>query len=442
MKAVAKRPVIVSENHNVLDINWVQGLSDPGEMIKCGYLPEIRRRANEQDAEYAQRIRPIVMALPLPEREKIMGSAIGRASLDTSNGRVNVMVAGQAPWHGLGVNVKEAVTSADALHLSGTDWEVVKVQNFYKDIKNGSEKEAKGSFSVVRSDTGARLGNVGSQWKPFQNREGFAFLDKVIGEFGARYESAGSLYGGAKVFMLVHLPEQAFCVNKEDPMEPYCIFTNCHDGTESAKCFPTSMRVVCANTLRVANRGSERDGKQMIFRHTANLQGRVNDARRSLGLAVQDFDKFKDQAVALSKIRVEPLPYFDGLLDCVCDISKADMKKGIAVLLEAMALPAAERKMAEVQLTRKIKAREGMIDELWDRYEGKTNGVGGIRGTGWACFNAVTEAADHGTVLTGKYTGGDKSESASRRFDSIVNGRSDSLKQLAFDRVLEYITAS
>src|SRR3990167_966436 len=113
---------VVSENHDLDGINWVAGLSDPGEMVRCGYLPEIRRLANEQDEIYAERIRPIVMALPKTERDQIMGSAIKRASLDTSNGRINVMVAGKAPWHGLGVNVDKATTSAEAIKFAGLDW--------------------------------------------------------------------------------------------------------------------------------------------------------------------------------------------------------------------------------------------------------------------------------------------------------------------------------
>lgn len=90
-------PTVVSEQHDLSCINWVAGLSDPGEMFRCGYLPEIRRQDGEQDAEYAERIRPIVMALPKHERDKIMGAAIRRAGLDVSTGKIAVMVAGQAP---------------------------------------------------------------------------------------------------------------------------------------------------------------------------------------------------------------------------------------------------------------------------------------------------------------------------------------------------------
>src|SRR5262245_12096674 len=48
--------------------------------------------------------------------------ALRRASLDTSTGKVAVFVAGQPAWHGLGVNVREAVSSADAIRLASLDW--------------------------------------------------------------------------------------------------------------------------------------------------------------------------------------------------------------------------------------------------------------------------------------------------------------------------------
>lgn len=91
---------VVSERHDPNTINFVAGLSDPGEMIRCGYLPEIRRQEGEQDAEYAERIRPIIMALPKDQRDKIMNAAVQRASLDRTNGKVAVVVAGELAWAG------------------------------------------------------------------------------------------------------------------------------------------------------------------------------------------------------------------------------------------------------------------------------------------------------------------------------------------------------
>src|SRR5687767_11869460 len=54
--------------------------------------------------------------------------AMQRASLDTSAGRVALMSAGRVlPWHGLGVVVDKATTSAEAIRFASLDWRVAKV---------------------------------------------------------------------------------------------------------------------------------------------------------------------------------------------------------------------------------------------------------------------------------------------------------------------------
>src|SRR5689334_3133027 len=92
-------PVILSENHNLGSIDWVAGVTDPGEMIGCGRYQQLRRLANESDAAYLARLRVLLQQIPAADREKIEGTlkaaAIRRAGLDTSNGRVNVMIAGE-----------------------------------------------------------------------------------------------------------------------------------------------------------------------------------------------------------------------------------------------------------------------------------------------------------------------------------------------------------
>ena len=102
-------PVVLASNNDVNSINWVAGLSDPGEMLACGYLPEARRLANETDAEYAKRL---LTTLPQHLIDQIKAAAIARASLCVTNGKVNLMVAVGAngeklPWHVLGTMIAE-----------------------------------------------------------------------------------------------------------------------------------------------------------------------------------------------------------------------------------------------------------------------------------------------------------------------------------------------
>ncbi len=425
-------PTIVSENHNLGSINWAAGLSDPGEMISCGYMPEARRLSNESDEVYQTRL--IAMDLPTilgPARMKqLINAAIKRAGLDVSTGKVAMMSAGlKTAWHGLGVQVEEAVTSADAIRLASLDWKVIKQQLRYADPSTGEMRDAEGNFGIVREDTGALLGTVGKVYQPFQNSEGFAFLDKILDQFEAKYETAGAIYGGSRVWMLVKLPKQAFSVTPEDRIEPYALFINSHDGTSAARCFPTSQRVVCRNTMRLAL--NEKD-KGISIRHAGDLKAHVASAQNALGLAVQRVEKYKEDAEVLSRAKVEPVPYFEGLLDAVLEVTKAEALMGADALAAAVAMTEAEQIVKTSHYKREIEKRETLLEDVLSRYESGTNAVSGMRGTGWSALQAVTESANHGE-LGGRYKGKEKD---SRRFENIVMGEADRISQVAYQQVM------
>jgi phage/plasmid-like protein (TIGR03299 family) len=418
---------VVSEQHDANRINWV---ADPGEMIACGYLPQIRRKAGEADAAYQLRITPIVMALPQRDQDRIMGAAKKRAGLDTSNGRVNLMVAGQPAWHGLGVRVAEAANSLQTVELSGLGWTVRKTALSYP--AGEGMKEADGVFGIVRNDTNAYLGTVGSRYQPIQNADGFAMLDSVLGEFGAKYEAAGSLYGGKRVFMLVRLPEQAFSVGSRDKVEAFALFTNPHDGSAVAECFATSNRVVCANTLRIARSG-QKDG--LRIRHTGDLKSKVRDAQSALGITVREFKSFAADAEVMGRTPVADVRHYaDDVLDAVLDMTAADALKGSDALAAALQVTEAERELAAKSFERKIERRGEVLEDILSRYESERCGLNGQRGTAWAALNAVTESADHGK-LGGRFTGTENAR-ASRRFESILTGDADEAKQVAYQSAM------
>jgi phage/plasmid-like protein (TIGR03299 family) len=170
------------------------------------------------------------------------------------------MVAGKPAWHGLGVNVAAAVTSADAIRLAGLDWDVSKRAMSYRK-NDGTYAVARGTFAVVRDDSEAHLGTVGARYQMIQHRDGLEFLDSVIGEFGAKFHTAGSIHGGAEVWMQCELPDHSFEVVRGDEVQAFALFTNPHDGSGKAWCFPTTNRVVCANTFRTASKDRSTGGR-------------------------------------------------------------------------------------------------------------------------------------------------------------------------------------
>lgn len=179
----------------------------------------------------------------------------------------------EKPWHGLGTEVQEALTSEQALELSGLDWEVENLP-----IYDAQGNEIHGYKANTRSSDKSVLGIVGSRYKIVQNKEAFAFTDALIGE-GVKYETAGSLRAGRTIWLLGRMPERYIIGER---YEPYICFTNTHDGTGAVRACMTPIRVVCNNTLNAALAGAKRSWSTP---HRGDVKGRLDEARQTLNLA-------------------------------------------------------------------------------------------------------------------------------------------------------------
>ena len=119
----------------------------------------------------------------------------------------------QAPWHGLGVRVETAPSSEEALRLSGLNWNVIQ-----QPIKTRGGVEIPGYKANLRDVDNQVLGVVTDRYRVVQNAEAFAFTDALLGE-GVKYETAGSLQNGRKIWLLAKLPDRY--IIEGDQVEPY-----------------------------------------------------------------------------------------------------------------------------------------------------------------------------------------------------------------------------
>ena len=108
----------------------------------------------------------------------------------------------EKPWHGLGTEVKEAPASREALRLAGLDWNVIQ-----EPVYTYNDTVIPGYKANIRDRDREVQGVVSNRYKVVQNWEAFAFTDELLGE-GVRYETAGSLMGGRKVWILAKLPNE------------------------------------------------------------------------------------------------------------------------------------------------------------------------------------------------------------------------------------------
>jgi phage/plasmid-like protein (TIGR03299 family) len=315
------------------------------------------------------------------------------------------------PWHGLGTPVPTAITTAaEALEASGQGWTVSVEQLITTSgiaITDGRRCKA-----IVRDDTRTVLGVVGQRYKPIQNAEAFDFLDSLAAERVIRYHTAGVLGRGERIWILAQLHGD-IKVAKDDVVKKFLLFSNNHDGTASARCLWTPVRVVCANTLNQAVNGSKGEG--VVIRHTGSLEGKIQEAQRILGLAVRMYDDLEGQFKASAKFKMTDTmraTYFASLFG---PGPKGNDEDGTT-----------EEASAKTRKT---------LDRLHELAEtGRGNGAKPVKGSLWSSYNAVTDFIDHerGTRVSNGADGSKRGDEPSKRFESSMFGQGAQVKERAW----------
>ena len=313
-----------------------------------------------------------------------------------------MMSADQLPWHGIGTVVTGKQTSKEAIVAAGLDWQVKKIPNEYTVRGPGRSKIkiiGKG-FQVVREDNNESLGNVGNRWTPQQNREGFEFMDAVIGRKAAVYETAGALGRGEKTWMLAKVGGLV-TVGGDDVLDKYFLIANAHDGTKAIKFAVTTVRVVCANTLHLALTEAEKGENIFSIRHTSNAADKVDKVIEYLDIATKKFEDFTDMAKAMTKVKINTAK-FDEFLGLVGIDTEAEGGK-----------------------------KESTYTDIKNAFEsGAGSKLVTARGTLWGALNAITNYTTHTRPTRVTKTSGFKSE-AEARLNSVWFGSGASMNEKA-----------
>jgi phage/plasmid-like protein (TIGR03299 family) len=228
----------------------------------------------------------------------------------------------EVPWHGLGVRVEETLSSREALEKSGLNWTVIQ-----RPIMTSNFAPIKGYKANIRQSDDKVLGVVTDRYKVVQNHAAFAFTDALLGE-GVRYETAGSLQEGRKIWLLAKLPDKY--VMEGEKIEPYLAFSNSHDGSGSIKVCMTPVRVVCQNTLNLALSTAKRIWSTV---HVGDLASKMSEAHNTLLLAEKYMGYLGAEFNKLSRIKLSDskvMEYVEMLLpmdDNPTDTHKKNMER-------------------------------------------------------------------------------------------------------------------
>ena len=267
----------------------------------------------------------------------------------------------EKPWHGLGVRVEEAPTSADALRLAGLDWEVAQ-----EPICTEGGDAVAGYRVNVRDSDRKVLGVVSDRYKIIQNREAFSFTDTLIGS-GVRYETAGSLQEGKRVWLLARLPREYIIAGER--ISPYLVFSNSHDGSGAVRVALTPIRVVCNNTLNLALDTARRSWSMI---HTGNISDKMQEAKDTLFMAETYMDSLGE---AFERLRRQK-------------VTDSQLKEYVEQLLPL------EKEATPMQEKNTMKLREDMLRRYYDAPD-----LRGVGNNAYRFVNAVSDFATHAKPL-------------------------------------------
>lgn len=312
------------------------------------------------------------------------------------------------PWHGLGValdgcrSTDEVIRALQAEPGNKLCREVRRVPVALLD----SGAECEGFWAIRRDGETQPYHIAGPQYRPLQDSDLLAFADALT-EQGAAWETVGTLRNGAHVFGLASVPGSGYKVAEGDPVTPYLLYWNTHDGSSAIRVRFTSVRVVCSNTAAIALAGSARE---YATRHTTGAQDRLREAAaEALGLASAAFREHERVARELASEAFSR----DAMRTLACQLltREDDAAKAVRVVADS-----------EGRSRSLYKKRGGELLHLFE------SGAGNSGETRWHALNAVTEYVDHARARLNGWRSLDR---RARGFDSAQWGDGEQMKRRA-----------
>jgi phage/plasmid-like protein (TIGR03299 family) len=319
----------------------------------------------------------------------------------------NMAYVGQPPWHQLGHQLPPAQPIEVWAKCAGMDWSICETPVRYTAEQGGDPGDLKtvnDQKVLFRSDTKESLSVVGSRYQVVQPQTVLEFYRDLTEVSGFELETAGVLKGGRKFWALAKMGKSA-TLKGSDVVHGYILLASSCDGTLATVATPTSVRVVCNNTLAVALTGAT---EAIRVPHSTRFDAQA--VKQRLGIAVSHWDGFMYRMKSLAERRIKSHEATNYFLRVMCPSDSSGPSRGVG------AVPVNDRALQAVQA-------------LYDG-QGKGAEFASARGTAWGLLNAVTEYVDHMR----------RARSQDHRLDSAWFGLGAGLKQRALDHALQLVS--
>lgn len=223
------------------------------------------------------------------------------------------------PWHGIGTVFADYPSKEEAYNAA-FGWEPVE-ETMYRRIPSitpegeliETYEEVTCDKLISRSDNGYVLGTANSGRGMVSNMELFDIAEaleaEARGDSPLRIETAGSLRGGEKVWLLVRL-EEGIKIKNDVRGETIPFFALQNGHTRSGGAFKGQAvftRLICANTVRAADLEAKKRGTEFSFRHTGKIGDRIEEAKQALIFWKQGVAEYQEMMEHLYSIKVDDL---------------------------------------------------------------------------------------------------------------------------------------
>lgn len=340
-------------------------------------------------------------------------------------------------WHGLEVTMtKEEARDLDTfMRKSGFFYTVTKhglvsvTMTKPPEMNRAGEEISPAEFEYVdvpshcalrRSTDGTLLGVMGADYEVHNPQEVLAPIHSAILADERFAWNFGTTLRDGKIITAVadYVPDYTVA---EEAHNAFLFASTSFDGSRATEMGGSTVRIVCANTLRMSQ--LSKDTRKIVLKHRSPIAGQASKLIRQIEDTVAGFLAYKDIAEALAQHRMAE------------DLAKDMLTKLLFVpKLEEIEL---ENGKTGKAWSKPATRTQGRIDKLIESFETSKNERSGESNL-YTMLQAVTRFADHerGVRMTkGREATGETE--AMVRFDSNLLGNSDSFKQEAFKMLLE-----
>jgi phage/plasmid-like protein (TIGR03299 family) len=280
----------------------------------------------------------------------------------------------KAAWHGLGIVIQNDMSPTDAMEISGLNWTVSKTSSVYAGDAQSDDYNA-----IIRDDNNTILSIQSPDYQVIQNSEVFDMAYNLGADI--KVESALSMNGGRRLVVLCNTGTMDGA-SSNDTIEKYMAFINSHDGTLAHSVMPTSIRIVCQNTLSMAMASGHK--KAFRITHTGDIKKKQQ--------AMADALKFYQQTGKLFEEKVSTLVRKE--------LTKADIQKFWMDVWGMLETPIVTNPQTESEYTNYLKATT-TIAKWSDTFDSERQSLNSTANM-WLVANAVTKELQHRIPARGK----------------------------------------